>query len=130
MRTYVICGGSQTKSEASPVRLLLKVNDGQEVGVGERTNNTSSREQVYQVGASFRRISARFGELHWGFSVRVKQPTSRSALEISTLFCVTFPKYRDRLKGMQILLSRTQAGPGRTGEQEQEQASPNHVQTL
>ena len=31
---------------------------------------------------------------------------------------------------MQILLSMTQAGPGRTGKQEQEQTSRNHVQTL
>ena len=31
---------------------------------------------------------------------------------------------------MQILLSRTQAGPGRTGKQEQEQISRNHVQIL
>ena len=38
--------------------------------------------------------------------------------------------YRDRLKGMQILLSRTQAGPGRTDIQEQEQISRNHVQTI
>ena len=28
--------------------------------------------------------------------------------------------YRDRLKGVQILLSRTQAGPGRTVKQEQD----------
>ena len=39
-------------------------------------------------------------------------------------------EYRDRLKSMQILLSRTQAGPGRTGKQEQEQTSRNHVRTL
>ena len=38
--------------------------------------------------------------------------------------------YRDRLKGMQILLSRTQAGAGRTGKQEQEQTSRNHVQAF
>ena len=31
---------------------------------------------------------------------------------------------------MQILLSRTQAEPGRTGKQEQEQTSRNHVQTI
>ena len=31
---------------------------------------------------------------------------------------------------MQILLSRTQAGPGRTVKQEQEEISPNHVQTF
>ena len=39
-------------------------------------------------------------------------------------------KYTDRQKSMQILLSRTQTGPGRTGKQEQEQTSRNHVQTL
>ena len=38
--------------------------------------------------------------------------------------------YRDRLKGMQILLSMTQAGSGRTGKQEQEQRSRNHVQAF
>ena len=38
--------------------------------------------------------------------------------------------YRDRLKSMQILLSMTQEGPGRTGKQEQEQTSRNHIQTF
>ena len=38
--------------------------------------------------------------------------------------------YRDRLKSMQILLSRTQAGPGRAVKQEQKQTSCNHVQNL
>ena len=38
--------------------------------------------------------------------------------------------YRDRLKSMQILLSRTQAGPGRAVKQEQKQTSRNHVQNL
>ena len=38
--------------------------------------------------------------------------------------------YRERLKGMQILLSGTLAGPGRTGKQEQEQTSRNHLQTF
>ena len=38
--------------------------------------------------------------------------------------------YRDRRKGVQILLSRTQAGPDRTGKQEQEQTSRNQLQTL
>ena len=38
--------------------------------------------------------------------------------------------YRDRLKGMQILLSRTQPEPGRKGKQEQEQTSRNHVQAF
>ena len=38
--------------------------------------------------------------------------------------------YRDRLKSMQILLSRTQAGPGRAVKQEQEEISRYHVQTF
>ena len=36
--------------------------------------------------------------------------------------------YRDRLKSVQILLSRTQPEPGRTGKKEQKQTSRNHVQ--
>ena len=31
---------------------------------------------------------------------------------------------------MQILMNRTQAGPGKTGKQEQEQTSRNHAPTL
>ena len=31
---------------------------------------------------------------------------------------------------LQILLSRTQAGPGRTVKQQQEEISPNHIQSL
>ena len=40
--------------------------------------------------------------------------------------------YRDEIYSLQILLSRTKAGPGRTvkQEQEQEEISPNHVQRL
>ena len=38
--------------------------------------------------------------------------------------------YIDRLKGVQILLCRTQAGPGRTFKVEQEQTSRNHVQAF
>ena len=38
--------------------------------------------------------------------------------------------YRDRLKGVQILLSNSQAGPGRTVKQEQEEISRNHVQAF
>ena len=33
-------------------------------------------------------------------------------------------------KGLYVLLSRTQAGPGRTVKQEQEEISRNHVQTF
>ena len=38
--------------------------------------------------------------------------------------------YRDEIYSLQILLSRTQAGPGRTVKKEQEEISPNHVQRL
>ena len=39
-------------------------------------------------------------------------------------------KYRDEIYSLQILLSRTQAGPGRTVKQQQEETSPNHVQKI
>ena len=38
--------------------------------------------------------------------------------------------YRGANKGLHVLLSRTQAEPGRTGKQEQEEISRNHVQTF
>ena len=38
--------------------------------------------------------------------------------------------YRGENKGLFVLLSRTQAGPGRTVKQEQEEISRNHVQTF
>ena len=38
--------------------------------------------------------------------------------------------YRDRLKGVHILLSNSQAGPGKTVKQEQEEISRNHVQVF
>ena len=38
--------------------------------------------------------------------------------------------YRDEIYSLQILLSRTQAGPGRTVKHEQEDVSPNHVQRI
>ena len=38
--------------------------------------------------------------------------------------------YRDEIYSLQILLSRSQAGPGRTVKQQQEEISPNHVQRL
>ena len=39
-------------------------------------------------------------------------------------------KYRDEIYSLQILLSRTQTGPGRTVKQGQEEISPNHVQRI
>ena len=38
--------------------------------------------------------------------------------------------YRDEIYSLHNLLSRTQAGPGRTVEKEQEEISPNHVQRI
>ena len=38
--------------------------------------------------------------------------------------------YRGANKGLHVLLSRTQAGPGRTVKQEEEEISRNHVQTF
>ena len=38
--------------------------------------------------------------------------------------------YRDEIKSLKILLSRTQAGPGRIVKQEKEEISPNNVQRL
>ena len=38
--------------------------------------------------------------------------------------------YRDEIYSLQNLLSRTQAGPGRTVKKEQEEISPNHVQRI
>ena len=38
--------------------------------------------------------------------------------------------YRDEKKGLQILLSYSQAGPGRKAKQGQEEISRNHVQRL
>ena len=39
-----------------------------------------------------------------------------------------FYNYRHEIYSLQNLLSRTQAGPGRTVKKEQEEISPNHVQ--
>ena len=38
--------------------------------------------------------------------------------------------YRDEIYSLQNLLSRTQAGPGKTVKKEQEEISPNHVQRI
>ena len=46
------------------------------------------------------------------------------------LLLAYFYLYRDETCSLQILLSRTQAGPGRTVKQEQEEISPNHIQRL
>ena len=45
-------------------------------------------------------------------------------------FCFAEYFYRNANKGLHILLSRTQAGPGRTVKKQQEDISRNHVQTF
>ena len=42
----------------------------------------------------------------------------------------TLEEYRARNKGMQILLSNSQTGPGRTVKQEQEDISRNHFKPV
>ena len=46
------------------------------------------------------------------------------------IFCASKVIYRARNKSMQILLSNSQAGSGRTVKQEQEEISRNHVQAF
>ena len=46
------------------------------------------------------------------------------------IHAIIFLKYRDWLKGMQILLSMTQAGPGKTVKQEREEISCNHIKAF
>ena len=48
----------------------------------------------------------------------------------SSFHLLNIMNYRGVNKGLHVLLSRTQAGPGRTVEQEQEDISRNHVQTF
>ena len=58
------------------------------------------------------------------------QQMSQFRRRISVAFLhILVGKYRDRQKCMQILLSRTQAGPGRTGKQEQEQINFSQPRT-
>ena len=45
-------------------------------------------------------------------------------------FFVPFRIYWVGLKGLNVLLSRTQAGPGRAVKQDQEENSRNHVRTF
>ena len=48
---------------------------------------------------------------------------------IRTISLITY-MYRDEIYCLQNLLSRTQAGPGRTIRKEQEEISPNHIQRI
>ena len=57
---------------------------------------------------------------------RFTQPRAHPLAQLST----DVVKYRARNKGMQILLSNSQAVPGTTVKQEQEEISRNHVQAF
>ena len=45
-------------------------------------------------------------------------------------WCCQLELYRGELKGLYVLLSRTQAGPGRAVKHEQDENSRNHVQAF
>ena len=53
---------------------------------------------------------------------------AKSLRQILDIEATVIPQYRDRLKGVQILLSNSQAGQDRKVMQEQEEISRNHVQ--
>ena len=58
---------------------------------------------------------------------QTSNPTFRLCLRLSHR---GFIAYREEKKGLQILLSYSQAGPGRKAKQGQEEISRNHVQRL
>ena len=64
----------------------------------------------------------------WGISIlfHLEQEEKCGSLLLSSHIWL----YRGGNKGLFVLLSRTQAGPGRTVMLEQEEISPNHVQTF
>ena len=66
------------------------------------------------------------------FQFHVRPVTSLIAsLRLSTVSRAMYVyMYRGGNKGLFVLLSNTQAGPGRTVKQEQEEISRNHVQTF
>ena len=53
---------------------------------------------------------------------------AKSLRQILDIEAIVIPQYRDRLKGVHILLSNSQAGQDRKVMQEQEEISRNHVQ--
>ena len=55
---------------------------------------------------------------------------AKSLRQILDIEAIVIPQYRDRLKGVQILLSNSQAGQDRKVMQEQEEISRNHVQAF
>ena len=57
-------------------------------------------------------------------------PTTDSSWPPKNFLSLVSRKYRGANKGLHVLLSMTQAGPGRTVKQEQEEISHNHVQTF
>ena len=71
--------------------------------------------------------------MSWEHNIRTV--SVQASCEGEDLYCKTIGNndicfYRGVIKGLFVLLSRTQAGPGRTVKQEQEEISRNHVQTF
>ena len=64
------------------------------------------------------------------YSLNARQCVSAREVIVKSGTSWAMNEYRDRLKGLQILLSRTQAGPGRKVKQEQKETSRNHVPRL
>ena len=56
------------------------------------------------------------------------KPSAKFVQSRGSSICETL--YRGGKKGLYVLLSRTQAGPGRAIKEEQEENSRNHIQTL
>ena len=75
-----------------------------------------------------------------GKKIRIPDPGSQSRSSTNLLLTrialhrfhsvIATRKYRAEKKSLQILLSSTQAGPGRKVKQEQEEISRNHVQAF
>ena len=68
----------------------------------------------------------------------IMNTTWKSSLKFNEMYCTTTSCRRVLIesteigfaKSVQILLSKTQAGPGRAVKQEQEEIAPNHVQAF
>ena len=66
----------------------------------------------------------------WQSCLENELSSGETSHEMTSKFLESTSKYREEIYSLQILLRRTQAGPGRTGKQEQEEISPNHVQRI
>ena len=70
------------------------------------------------------------GEIYKGSTISDEDRTDNRGIRKTPRSICPRNKYRDEIYSLRILLSRTQAGPGRTVKEEQEQISPNHIQKI